>query len=443
MSTEAVAESIPPGYNQTEVGVIPEDWEVKKIGDLVDSLEAGVSVNSVETEKDIYAHESSILKTSSVIGGKFIPEEQKTIVPQEIHRAKLNPLKNSIIISRMNTKELVGECGYVSKDYPNIFLPDRLWMTRHKSQVPHCVLWLAYLLSSHSFNRAIKDSATGTSGTMKNISKDSILAVHIPFPPTLAEQEAIATALSDTDALIESLEQLIAKKRQVKQGAMQELLTGKRRLPGFSGEWQTKLLGDLFEFSGGLSASREQLSTEGYCYLHYGDIHTSDKTYVDVKLEIQDIPKLNIPLKKVSFTSLLESGDVVFVDASEDDEGASKHVVVFNDDKIPFISGLHTIVAKSKTNELDYHYRRYCFQTRDVKQQFRFFAVGTKVTGISKANITKIILPVPPLSEQTAIAAIISDMDAEITALEEKLAKTRQLKQGMMQELLTGRIRLV
>ncbi|HNY14545.1 MAG TPA: restriction endonuclease subunit S, partial [Bacteroidales bacterium] len=88
-------------------------------------------------------------------------------------------------------------------------------------------------------------------------------------------------------------------------------------------------------------------------------------------------------------------------------------------------------------------YLRYCFQTDDVKKQFYFFAVGTKVSGISKTNIVKITLPVPSLSEQAAIAAILSDMDSEITALEEKLAKARQIKQGMMQELLTGRIRLV
>lgn len=261
--------------------------------------------------------------------------------------------------------------------------------------------------------------------------------------PPIGEQRAIAEALSDADALIESLEQLLAKKRQLKQGAMQELLTGKRRLPGFSGDWEMKPLGDLFNFSGGFSASRDQLSSEGYCYLHYGDIHTSKQSFVDVSSEYQDIPKLDIPLNTVSSASLLDDGDVVFVDASEDDEGTSKHVVIINPHAIPFISGLHTIVAKSKTDALEHHYRRYCFQTRTVKTQFRFFAVGTKVSGISKTNIAKVTLPVPSVPEQTAIARILSDLDAEIAALETKLAKARQLKQGMMQELLTGRIRLI
>ena len=104
----------------------------------------------------------------------------------------------------------------------------------------------------------------------------------------------------------------------------------------------------------------------------------------------------------------------MFVDASEDDEGTSKHIVIVNPDSIPFISGLHTIVAKAKNGALEHLYRRYCFQADAVKTQFRFFAVGTKVSGISKSNIARINLPVPSVAEQAAIAAILSDMDTEI-----------------------------
>ena len=109
----------------------------------------------------------------------------------------------------------------------------------------------------------------------------------------------------------------------------------------------------------------------------------------------------------------------------------------------PFISGLHTIVAKSKTDELAHEYRRCCFQTAAIRQQFLFYAVGTKVSGISKTNITKLTLPIPSVPEQTAIATILSNMDTEIAALETRLAKTRSLKQGMMNNLLTGKVRLV
>lgn len=261
--------------------------------------------------------------------------------------------------------------------------------------------------------------------------------------PTIAEQQAIASALSDADELIESLEKLIAKKRLVKQGAMQELLGGKRRLPGFRGKWEEKCMDELFAFFGGTTASRDQLGNEGYCYLHYGDIHTAKKTFIDLPSESYDIPKLNISLNRIASGSLLKDGDIVFVDASEDDEGASRHIVIDNPIDVPFISGLHTIVARSKTTNIDNVYKRFCFQTSAVKKQFLFFAVGTKVTGISKSNIGKIAIPLPSLAEQSAIASVLSDMDAEIEALEGRLAKARRIKEGMMQELLTGRIRLV
>jgi type I restriction enzyme S subunit len=249
--------------------------------------------------------------------------------------------------------------------------------------------------------------------------------------------------LSDVDGLLGGLDRLIAKKRDLKQAAMQQLLTGQTRLPGFHGEWEVKPLGELFNFSGGYSASRDQLSTKGHCYLHYGDIHGSTKTFIDTDADFQNIPKLHIPLNCISPASLLDDGDVVFVDASEDDSGTSKHVVVVNRSKKPFISGLHTIVAKSKTNELAHEFRCYCFQTPSIRQQFLFYAVGTKVSGISKSNIPKLTLMFPCVPEQTAIAEVLSEMDAELGALERRREKTRALKQAMMQELLTGRTRLV
>lgn len=123
---------------------------------------------------------------------------------------------------------------------------------------------------------------------------------------------------------------------------------------------------------------------------------------------------------------------------SEDDEGASKHIVVQNQDEITYISGLHTIVSKSKNDYVYNGYKQHCFQTADVKRQFKFYAVGTKVSGISKANIAKIQIPLPlTKAEQTAIAAALSDADALIQSLEKLIAKKRNIKQGAMQKLLT------
>jgi type I restriction enzyme S subunit len=207
-------------------------------------------------------------------------------------------------------------------------------------------------------------------------------------------------------------------------------------------DWDVEPIEELFSVSGGLAASRDELSDDGFCYLHYGDIHKSVKTYVDVETEFSLIPKLDISIESIPPKSLLDDGDVVFVDASEDDEGASKHLLIRNPHHIKFISGLHTIVLKSKDRYLETEYKRFCFQTRDVKRQFLFFAVGTKVTGISKTNILKVLIPVPPRKEQSAIAAALSDAYALIASLEKLIAKIRDIKQGTMQQLLTGKKRL-
>jgi type I restriction enzyme S subunit len=208
-------------------------------------------------------------------------------------------------------------------------------------------------------------------------------------------------------------------------------------------DWIEKPIGELFSISGGRSASRAQLSDKGYFYLHYGDIHASTKPYIDTDDDRVNIPRLNVPLNKVSTDSLLQDGDVVFVDASEDDIGASKHIVVRNASNVPFISGLHTIVAKPLNDETDKAFREYCFQTAHVQSQFKQYAAGTKVTGVSKTNIKKITIRYPKsLQEQQAIAVALSDVDGYIAALERLIAKKRNIKEGAMQELLTGKRRL-
>jgi type I restriction enzyme S subunit len=279
-------------------------------------------------------------------------------------------------------------------------------------------------------------------GNQENLNGSLVRSIPVLLPPS-DEQRAIAEALSDVDALLAGLDRLIAKKRDLKQAAMQQLLTGQTRLPGFTGKWKVMSLDELFRFSGGYAASRDELSSEGHRYLHYGDIHGSSKTSIDTTLDAQDIPRLDVSLKQVSPDALLHHGDVVFVDASEDDEGTTKHVVVSNQEGHPFIAGLHTIVAKPRTADLTHEYRHYCFQTEAVRKQFLFFAVGTKVSGISKTNIAKVFLPIPSTNEQVEIASMLTDMESELAALQSRRDKTRALKQSMMQELLTGRIRLV
>lgn len=423
---------VPKGYKQTEVGVIPEDWELSTIGENTKWLSGGTPSRSKEEywKGDIPWISGSTLKSVEISNS-----DQFLTMEAVFAGSKMAPLNSTLLLVRGSALHNEIRAGQVVKDVA--FNQDVKALVPSTSLYPK---FLTFFILGNSENLLKLVSSAGNSAGVL----DTKLVQNFLFlKPPLEEQKIIAEVLSDADALIESLEQLIAKKRQIKQGAMQELLTGQRRLPGFSGEWIEKSFGELFEFSGGFSASREDLSLEGYCYLHYGDIHGSKKQYIDTLKDFSQIPKLQIDLKKISSKSLLKNGDVVFVDASEDDSGVSKHIVVRNEKDIPFISGLHTIVAKQKTNLLTREYLEYCFSNEIIHNQFIHYSVGTKVTGISKKNIAKIFVKFPPQDEQLAISKILSDIDEDISELLMRLDKARQIKQAMMQELLTGRIRLV
>ncbi len=419
-----------PGYKQTEVGVIPEEWEISTVGREF-SVQLGKMLDAernVGVAKPYLGNRAVQWDRIDIDNLPTVPMTRSDLERFRLQRGDLLVCEGGEVGRAAIWDGPLEECYYQKA------------LHRLRPLGDFCPRLMVAILQQWSARGLLANFVTQTS--IAHLPRDKFIEVPIPRPP-VREQRAIAAALSDVDALLGGLDRLIAKKRDLKQATMQQLLTGQTRLPGFHGTWDVKRLGDLFKFSGGYSASRDQLSTKGYCYLHYGDIHGATRTYVDTAAHYQDIPKLDIPLKRISADSLLEDGDVVFVDASEDDEGTSKHIVVVNKANVPFISGLHTIVAKPRTAELAHEYRRYCFQTAAIRQQFLFYAVGTKVSGISKTNIPKLTLPVPSVLEQTAIAAVLSDMDAELSALQARRDKTRALKRATMQELLTGRLRLI
>jgi len=422
---------VKPGYKQTDVGVIPEDWDVRSLAEICSKITDGTHDTPTPVRSGLP------FLTAIHIKENFIDYEACSFLTEEDHRiifARCNPKRGDVLM--VNIGAGVATTALVDVDF-EFSLKNVALLKPAASRASGRYLNQCLIRRKSSITQALSSG-----GAQPFLSLSQIGQIGIPSPP-LSEQHAIATALSDVDGLLGGLDRLIAKKRDLKQAAMQQLLTGQTRLPGFHAEWEVKRLGDLFNFSGGYSASRDQLSTEGHCYLHYGDIHGSTKTCIDTDADFQDIPKLDIQLKRVSPVSLLDDGDVVFVDASEDDAGTSKHLVVVNKSKKPFISGLHTIVAKSKTDELAHNYRRYCFQTPAIRQQFLYYSVGTKVSGISKSNIPKLTLSFPSVPQQTAIASVLTEMDAELAVLMQRRDKTRALKQAMMQELLTGRTRLV
>ena len=202
-------------------------------------------------------------------------------------------------------------------------------------------------------------------------------------------------------------------------------------------EWEIKSIGEIFDFSGGLSISRAKLTDKGVNYLHYGDIHMRNENYIDTDKDEAWLPKIEDNFEEIKENVKLNSGDVVFADASEDYEGIGKSVAIFNDFEKPFVAGLHTIVAKDINNQLENNYKRYCFSTNEVRKQFRYLATGTSVYGISRENIKKIKINIPTIKEQEKIASILSTVDEQIDNVDALIEKNKQLKKGLMQILLT------
>ena len=213
---------------KTEKQLVPElrfkgeedNWESLNLKQLIKDLQSGISVNS-EDRPIADDSEFGILKTSSVANGVFKKSENKKIVDEEITRAKLNPTENEIIISRMNTPQLVGESGYINKTYPNLFVPDRLWQTVTYDEKCHN-RWLSYFLITDRVRYNLKSIATGTSGTMKNISKPNFLGIKVNCP-SLTEQQKIASFLSAVDNKIHQLTKKKELLEDYKKGVMQQL----------------------------------------------------------------------------------------------------------------------------------------------------------------------------------------------------------------------------
>lgn len=212
------------------------------------------------------------------------------------------------------------------------------------------------------------------------------------------------------------------------------------RLPRFTGEWENVVLGDHVVFLKTGSNSRAQLTEDGPVkYLHYGDIHTSDQVRLDCR--VASMPRLSND--RAQRLDPLEKGDLVFVDASEDLDGIGKSVEITDVPDAGVVAGLHTIAARFDKSILADGFKTYLQFCPDVRDHLRRLAAGTKVFATSQSHISSVEIRLPPLPEQRAIAAVLSDMDDEIEALERRRAKTAQIKQGMMQQLLTGRVRLI
>jgi type I restriction enzyme S subunit len=276
-----------------------------------------------------------------------------------------------------------------------------------------------------------------------------IITLKIPLPPIKAEQEAIAEVLTDADDLIESLEQLIAKKRQIKQGAMQELLTGKRRLPGFANgtigykqtdvgvipeDWSVSKLGRHVTFKTGPFGSALHKSD----YVYGGVPVINPMHIVDGKIE----PSRSMAISEQAARKLsdfrLFAGDIVI-----GRRGEMGRCAFVNEKQQGWLCGTGSMIIRP-SSAVDGRFLQRVVSSPRVIAAIENTSVGSTMINLNQRALGNLTFALPPTkAEQEAIAEILSDMDVEIAALEAKLAKARQIKQGMMHNLLTGRIRLV
>ncbi len=411
------------GYKRTEVGLIPEDWEVICIGDFCTCFSGGTP----NTSNAAYYGGAIPWITSSDLNQTRILEVNGRITEEGLTHSSAKIVKPQTLLLA-----LYGATAGISA------------ITEIRAAINQAILAIQPMqdnpeyLSQYLQLRKDYFIKTYTQGGQPNFSGEIVKAFIIPLPPTKAEQEAIADALSDTDALIESLKQLITKKRQLKQGAMQELLTGKRRLPGFSGAWDMKTFAEICWFQEGPGVRNTQFTSSGIKLLNGTNIFQGVLNLDTTNRFIS---------QKEAFGSyshfLADAGDIVIASSGITVEKFHDKVAFVRNKDLPFCLNTSTIRFKPLENILQSNYLFQFLRSNKFKHMIGGQATGSAQLNFGPSHVAKVTISLPPLSEQTAIAAILSDIDTEITALETKLSKTRQIKQGMMHELLTGRIRLI
>jgi type I restriction enzyme S subunit len=438
------------GYKQTEVGIIPETWDVASIGSLIFDYRGGASLRP----SDFTRTGVKVLPKGGVgrTGWLNVEEsEQKYCSPEYAAANYRNQVDETYTIIVL--RDLVPSGPSIGlivriRDRETYVLAQGVYGFKvNEKAIP------AYLvhLSNTSWYRKLANSMM-VGSTQVHITNTAYKKALIPLPST-AEQEAIAEALSDADALIEAMEQLLAKKRQVKQGAISELLTGKRRLSGFekkSGYKQTEVgiipedwdavsileicddkKGSIKIGPFGSQLKREYLVSSGY------------KVYGQENVYAQDVEIGDRYLTKEHFIRL-KSCELLSGDFIVSMMGTIGQCMIVPDGIQQGIIDSHLIRIRLNPKVVVPTYMSYYYSSKLVFDQISRLQVGGIMAGLSSSVIKQIYIGLPnSTKEQTAIAEILSDMDAEISALEEKLVKARQVKAGMMSELLTGKIRLV
>ena len=412
----ALSKEVPEGYKRTEAGVIPQDWQVSTVG-----AEFRVQLGKMLDAAKNAGVPKPYIGNRSVQWGQIDVCDIDTVPMTSADLQRFSLRQGDLLVCEGGE---IGRAAIWDEPIPECYYQKALHRLRPTRR--YDVYLMMSLLQLWASTGYLANYVTQTS--IAHLPKDKLEIVPLPVPPP-DEQRAIAEALSDVDELIGSLEKLIAKKRAIKQAAVQQLLTGKTRLPGFSGAWETTTLGEVTEIRNGATPN-----TQIGAYWN-GSIPWCTPT------DITSTPGKYLLATERSITaaglascaaSLLPGGALLLCSRATIGE------VKIAASPVCTNQGFKSLVCKDDvSNEFLY----YLLLT--LKPQLIERAIGSTFLEIGKRNVASIELSVPTYTEQHAIAAILSDMDAEIDALERRRDKTQAIKRGMMQQLLTGRVRLV
>ena len=405
-----------PGYKQTEVGVIPEEWEVSTVG-----REFEVKLGKMlDSEKNV-----GVLKP--YIGNRAVQWNQIDISELPTIRMSRSDMEQF----RLRKGDLLacegGEVGRAAIwEAPLDECYYQKALHRLRPLRGFNVQLMVGFLRQWSEQGVLSNYITQTS--IAHLPREKLMEVPLPVPPLL-EQRAIAGALSDVDALLGAQEALLAKKRDLKAAAMQQFLTGETRLPGFTGEWEVKRLGEVVDTDPENLAS----DTRPDFQFNYIALEDVDRGFLRSHSEqiFADAPS--------RARRKLRPNDVL---VSTVRPNLQSHLL-FKEDAGRWVCSTGFCVVRYREGVTHPGYVFFHLFAGCVNKQIDALLTGSNYPAINSGDVRALLIPFPTLAEQTAIAAVLSDMDAEIAALEAQRDKTRALKQGMIQELLTGRIRLI
>ena len=438
------------------IDAIPSHWVNLRLKDIIAKLESGVSVNA--SDEPVEGGNIGVLKTSCVGKDKFLPQQNKSVWSTEIDRVCVPVRAGRIIISRMNTPQLVGASAYIPKDYPNLFLPDRLWQTVFFANAKLNPKWLSFLIGCSAFRFLLSTLATGTSPSMKNLGQEKLLNIELPFP-SLPEQIAIATYLDTKTAQIDLKIDLLSQKAvqygKLKQSIINETVTrglDKTVAMKDSGvEW----IGEVPEHWG---VSR--LKDVGFLYSGLtgksGDEFTEENQYSSPFVPFTNIAN-NFYLSTSSLKTVVvwpnekqnvvRKNDLFFLMSSEDYADLGKCSLLIDDMTRATYLNSFCRGFRFYNNEINPLYINYLLHSSAYRANLSNEGKGFTRINLKIEKINDIKLVVPPKLEQTAIATYLDTQTAQIdqiiTTINTQIDKLKELRKTLINEVVTGKIKVL